>query len=272
MSCLSVSLFPLILDGQMTVPDYARLCKSVGLDGFDLGMVVLKNHTPRYIHDLKEELNEVGLPLVMLTTYPDFTHPDPLQREREYDFLVHDIAFASALNAKYLRVTAGQSHPGIDISEAVDQVVKYIRKASEVADRYGIELVFENHSISKGWFYRDISNSSKVFLEILSRLSGSSISVNFDTANLLVAGEENILDVLRQVIKKVRTIHVADVSTIGNMDPVQLGTGIVPMKEIFGFLKKENFDGWLCLEIWKDEGVAAVKKAVQDVKAIWARA
>src|SRR5690349_1354012 len=97
MSCLPVSLFPAILSGEMTVKEYAVLCREMGLDGFDLGIIVLKNHTPRYISELNADILETKIPLVMLTTYPDFTHPDDVQREREFDFLVYDIALASAV-------------------------------------------------------------------------------------------------------------------------------------------------------------------------------
>ncbi len=118
----------------------------------------------------------------------------------------------------------------------------------------------------------DVSNSPKIFLEIMKQLGETNIAVNFDTANVLVAGEDNTIDILDQVITKVKTIHVADTSAKGKMDPVQLGTGIVPMKEIFSYLRSKQFDGWLCLEIWKDEGIEAIKKAVGFVKETWDKA
>jgi len=256
----------------MTVKEYAALCRSLGLDGFDLAIILLKNHTPRFIQEFKEEISEEKIPLVMLTTYPDFTHPDAMQREREFDFLVHDIALASAVQAKFLRVTAGQAHPGVTEDNAVAWPVHYLAKAAAVADKYGVQLVFENHSTSKGWYYMDVSNSPRVFLEIVKQLDATSIAVNFDMANVLVSGEENTIEVLDQVITKVKTIHVADTSAKGKMDPVQLGTGIVPMKEIFSYLRSKQYDGWLCLEIWKDEGVESIRKAVGFVKDTWEKA
>ena len=53
MSCLSVSLFPAIANGELTIKEYALYCKSLGLDGFDLGIILLKNHTPKYISQLR---------------------------------------------------------------------------------------------------------------------------------------------------------------------------------------------------------------------------
>ena len=49
MSCLSVSLFPAIINNEITIPEYARFCRNQGLDGFDLGMALIKNHTPKYV-------------------------------------------------------------------------------------------------------------------------------------------------------------------------------------------------------------------------------
>jgi hypothetical protein len=55
----------------------------------------------------------VGIRAAMVTTYPDFTHPDPTERERELTKLEDDIVGASRLGADLVRVTAGQAHPGV---------------------------------------------------------------------------------------------------------------------------------------------------------------
>lgn len=271
-SCLSVSLFPNIMNGEMTIREYADFCKSIGLDAFDIGIILLKNHTPKYIREIRTAISEVGIPLVMVTTYPDFTHPDPLQREREFDFLVHDIALASAVGAKYLRVTAGQAHPEITEQDGIDWAVTYLKKAAPISDKYGITLVYEDHSKPGAWDYMDFSNPPSIFLEIARQLRGTSIGINFDTANILVAGEDTTLEVLDQVIDQVMTIHVAETATKGKMDPVAIGTGIVPFEAIFRYLKAKEFDGWLCLEEWGNEGKDGVKRAVDFVKETWARA
>lgn len=269
MSCLSVSLFPPIMSGDMSIREYASLCKRIGLDAFDLGLILLKNHTPKYITQLKNDISEVGIPLAMVTTYPDFTHPDAVERMREFDFLVHDIALASAVGAKFLRVTAGQAHPGIKEEEGIEWAVNYLRKAAPISDQYGITLVYEDHSKPGAWDYMDFSNPPHIFLEIAKQLKDTSIGINFDTANILVAGEDKTIEVLDQVIDQVKTIHVAETATKGKMDPVAIGTGIVPFSAIFSYLKSKNFDGWLCLEEWGNQGAEGVKNAVTYVKKTW---
>lgn len=272
MSCLSVSLFPAIINNEISIREYALFCKNQGLGGFDLGMALIKNHTPRYVSQLKREIEEEGIPLIMVTTYPDFTHPDFLQREREFDFLVHDIALASALGARFLRVTAGQAHPSTTEADGVKWAIEYLKKAAPISDKYGITLVYENHAKPGAWDYMDFSNPPHIFLQIAKGLKDTSIEINFDTANILVAGHQNTIEILDEVIDKVLTIHVAETATFGKMDPVVLGTGIVPFKEIFSYLKSKNFEGWLCLEEFGNKGKEGIQQGIEFVRRTWAEA
>lgn len=272
MSCLSVSLFPKIMNGEMSIREYARFCKSLGLDAFDLGIILFKNHTPKYIHQVNQDILEEKIPLCMVTTYPDFTHPDADQRKREFDFLVHDIALASAFGARFLRVTAGQAHPSTNVEKGIEWAVSNLKKAAPISDAYGITLLYEDHSKPGAWDYMDFSSPPGIFLEIARGIRETSIGINFDTANILVAGEDSTLEVLDQVIDKVKTIHVAETGTKGKMDPVALGRGIVPFESIFSYLKAKKFDGWLCLEEWGNLGAEGVREAVAFVKETWRKA
>jgi sugar phosphate isomerase/epimerase len=269
LSCLSVSLFPAIINGEMTIKEYAEFCRDLGLDGFDLGIVQLKNHTPRYLNQLNKELNDVGIGITMITTYPDFTHPDPMQRAREFEFLRHDIALASGLGAKFLRITAGQAHPEMPVEKGINLVVENFRNIAPVAAEFGIKLVYEDHSKPGAWDYMDFSNPPEIFLSIARQIADTSIGINFDTANILVAGENRTLEVLEQVIDRVETIHVAETATLGKMDPVLLGTGLAPIRDVFALLKKHGWDNWLCIEEWGNMGKEGVKKAVGYTRNIW---
>lgn len=272
LSCLSVSLFSDIINGKMSIREYAKLCKSLELDGFDLGIILLKNHTPTYINSLKKELVEVGINITMITTYPDFTHPDPIQRDREFEYLRHDIALASNLGAKFLRITAGQAHPGMPVNQGIELVVENFRRIAPLADKFGIKLVYEDHSKPGAWDYMDFSNPPEIFLAIAERIADTNIGINFDTANIIVSGQDRTLEVLEKVVNKVETIHVAETATLGKMDPVLLGQGIVPILDVFTLLKKHKWDKWLCIEEWGNMGAEGVKKAVEYTRTLWEKA
>jgi sugar phosphate isomerase/epimerase len=272
LSCLSVSLFPEIINNRMSIKEYATLCKDLGCDGFDLGIIQLKNHSPKYINSIRKDMEDVGINVTMITTYPDFTHPDPVQREREFEYLRHDIALASNLDAKFLRITAGQAHPEMSVDKGINLVVEYFKKIAPVSDKFGVKLVYEDHSKPGAWDYMDFSNPPDIFLAIAKQIKDTSIGINFDTANILVAGENRTVEVLEEVLDNVVTIHVAETATLGKMDPVLLGTGIVPISDVFKTLKKHNWDNWLCIEEWGNMGIEGVRKAVEYTRSTWEKA
>ena len=269
LSCLPVSLFPDISSGKISVKEYARLCKRLALDGFDLGIVLLKNHTPAYIKQFNKDCDEIGLLPAMITTYPDFTHPDPVQRDREFEYLRHDIALASNVGARFLRITAGQAHPDMPVEKGIDLVVDNFRNIAPVAEKFGVKLVYEDHSKPGAWDYMDFSNPPDIFLAIASQIADTGIGINFDTANILVSGNETTLDVLKQVVDNVESIHVAETATLGKMVPVLLGEGLAPIREVFQLLKKHGWDKWLCIEEWSNMGIKGVIEAVKYTRKLW---
>ena len=184
-SCIPVSFFNDILSGVMTIGDWAKIGKEAGLDGIDLSMAFLKNHTPVYLDGVKKELAKVGIPLVMITAYPDFTHPDMLQREREFEYLRSDIALASEIGSKYLRVLAGQAHPETGIEEGIDQAIAYLKKSAPIALKYRIKLLYENHAKPGLRNYTDFSEPTDIFLRVAEDIKDTGIGINFDTANTI---------------------------------------------------------------------------------------
>lgn len=271
-SCLAVTLFPQILKGEFEILDYIRLMKSMNLDGFDLGMILLKNKSEKELGSINEYIHNESLPLIMVTTAPDFTHPDEKQRVIEMESMIKNINVASFLGAKYVRIVAGQAHPGVTRKVGVEWVVNSFLKLIDVADSKKIKLLYEDHSKTAVWDYLDFSNPPDIFLEIADRIKNTPIGINFDTANILVAGEDRTIEVLDKVFDKVETIHVNDISVKGKMSPTLIGTGIVPIPEIFSYLKNRGFDNWVCIEEWGNQGIDGVKKAVEYTRKAWKEA
>lgn len=272
LSCLAVSLFPQVSSGELSIADYIRLMKRLNLDGFDLGMVLLKNKSAADLDAIHACITTESLPLIMVTTAPDFTHPDKNQRGIEFASMLQNIAVASHLGARYVRIVAGQAHPGVSRRDGVEWVVGSFFRLIDAAEKRKIKLLYEDHSKTAAWEHLDFSNPPDVFLEIAERIKDTPIGINFDTANVLVAGEDRTLEVLDRVFPKVETIHVNDISTRGTMSPTLIGTGIVPNREIFTYLKRRGFDGWVCIEEWGKQGTAGVEKAVRYTRESWASA
>ena len=267
-SCLPVSFFKAMQSGKISLRDWAHMANNLGLNAIDLSIVLIRNHTPVLLNQINRELEEENIGITMITTYPDFTHPCPLQREREFEYLRHDIAVTSQIGARYLRILAGQAHPETVLPDGINWAVEYFKKASACADKFGITLLYENHSKPSAWDYDDFSLPTGIFLEIYERTRSTSIKINFDTGNTLVFGDAPI-PVLEKVIDDVETIHIADNAEKGKLSPVVIGTGIVPFDEIFMVLKEHSFDGWFCIEEASNTGEYGVRAALDFIHGKW---
>ena len=259
-SCLPVSLFDDICSGRMSLQAWAEAAKEIGYDGIDLSLLMLTAHTETYLQRIRRELDRAGLPVVMATTYPDFTHPDPKQRQREADYLARDIALCDQLGIRYLRVLVGQAHQEVSEEAGVTLAAEHLRQADAVAGKYTVQLLYENHAKPGAWSKVDFSYPIDIFFRIFDQLKDTGILLNFDIGNIVAQNREP-LPILEQVIDRVETVHISDMSAYGKFDPVEIGTGVCPIQDILKRLKEYGFQGWLCIEEASGHGLAGIASA-----------
>ena len=264
-SCLPVSYFPLVHAGGMTVQRWGREAAALGFDGFDISSIFIARHTPVYLREIREFLAESPIPLVMMTTYPDFTHPDAMQRRREIDYFLTDIAVCSELGIPYLRLLSGQAWPTVSVEQGLEYVEQAFLRVSEAARDYGVTLVYENHAKPADWDYLDFGFPLSVFRRIIPLINGRTIRLNFDTANATAAGADS-LRLLREVYPLVETIHLSDTASTTGLAPVQLGTGLTPNKKVLEWLKIQRFRGWICIEEASGQGRAGIQAAADFIR------
>jgi len=268
LSCLPVSWFNDILTGKRALKEWVRFAASLGLDGVDFTILFFQHMDEMGLYDLREEIERVGLKTCMLASYPDFTHPDAEERIRQIEDMRRIVQLASRLGASLIRVTAGQRHPGVTRQQGIKWAIEGLRQVLPEADRLDVTLAYENHTKGAPWQYWDFSQRSDVFLEILDGLRDTSLGVNFDTANPLVSNEDP-LALLEAVKDRVASVHAFDVRAVGSLEPVIVGTGVTPFRQIFSVLKCEGFDGWICIEEASRSGSEGFQKAVSCIRQVW---
>ena len=271
MSCLPVTLFGDIINGKRTLSDWADFAKEEGLDGIDLSVLLVKDRTPVCVTNARKAVDDAGMGVIMITTYPDFTNPDRMQRERELAYAISDVALASAMGAKYLRITAGQYYDWADEKEALRVVKECFLKVQEAADKMGVALLVENHSKPGAWENPDYLFDTNRFLMMAEMLKDTKVRINFDTANTVAAGDDAI-ETFKKVAPMVETIHVNDLKAAGGVDFCVCGRGVAPIEEIFREAKKAGFDGWVCIEEAGFDGLEGMKEAFDFTRAAWERA
>lgn len=274
LSCLPVSLFPDFASGKYDIVSWGGEARRIGFDGFDISALFIKNHTPAYLTELRKNIDSIGIPLVMTCVYPDFTHPGARQRAREAAYLANDIATVSELGGKYLRVLAGQAHPGLKREEGVRRAVEGLTAAAKVAEQFGPTLVYENHAKPGAWHHIDFSFPPDIFLEVFAGIKNTAVRLNFDIGNATAeaASEGDELKLLAKVIEKVETLHVCDMKQRGVFSPTLVGTGVTPIRDLFAFARAHGFDGWLCMEEAANQGLDGVRRAHDFIRETWEKA
>lgn len=267
LSCLPVSLFPEIISGEMDLYEWTDFAHQAGLDAVDFSILFLRSRTRREISKAKEALNRAGMSLAMITTYPDFTDPSPVQRDRELAHTYSDIAVAAELEASYVRITAGQACTR-DVRETLDGIMECFDRCEAFARQAGVKLVYENHAKPGAWEVPDFDFNTAIFLQMAEMTKGKDIGINFDTANTWGFGDDPV-PVFKKVLSQVETIHVADIRSKGSMEYTEIGQGTAPIKEILNLAKRNGFDGLVSIEEASMHGVDGIERAVQTTRKIW---
>jgi len=252
----------------MNVAEWAQIGASVGLDAIDLSIMLVKDLSCAGVAQLRADIEASDMTITMITSYQDFTHPDPKCRGSEFLTARNTVQVAESLRARYLRVTAGQAHPETSKEDGITWAVEGLSRLLEVSQGCGVEFVIENHSKPMAWNHADFSQPPDIFLEIVRQTSGIKLGVNFDTANATIFSK-NPSSFLAKVIDRVVTVHAADSSARGELKMTLLGTGIVPFGTLFAQLKGSSFDGWICIEEGSFKGREGIEASVQFVRQTW---
>ena len=268
MSCLPVSLYPELSAGRWSLADWFRFAAELGLDGADISVAHLANREPTYLRTLRGQAESAGITIAMLVTYADFTHPGAAERARQVDELRAYIDAGVELGVAFLRVTAGQAHPGISRPAGIEWAVEGLTACLEHPRQAGIVLAYENHTKGYAWTYNDFSQPSDIFLEIVRRTEGTGLGILYDTANTLAHGDDP-LAVLEQVKHRVAVIHTNDIRRAGAFEPVLVGSGVAPIGPIYEVLIQAGFDGWLCVEEASKTGEAGFRAAIPYAERMW---
>jgi sugar phosphate isomerase/epimerase len=268
LSCLPVSFFADIIAERMPVADWARLGAELGLDAIDLSILFVPDRSPAAVTALRREIESQGIRVAMVTSYPDFTHPDAKLRERELALGQEVMAVAAGLGAELVRVTAGQAHPETGRADGIAWAADGLCQLVESTRGLGVTPVYENHAKPGAWTYTDFSQPPEIFLEIVQRTADVGLGINFDTGNA-AAFADDPLALLNKVITRVVSIHASDSAVRGELRHVLLGTGVTPYPALFRRLAQAGWDGWLCMEEASCQGRGGVEAAARFIRQTW---
>lgn len=271
---MRISVFPkgelddIVVHGRLTVTEWIDQAAGLPVDGVELYSAFFPADAPHVVDDVRKALERHRLQMPMLCVSPDFTHPDPDERRRQFDEQVRMIRLAATLGGPgaSCRVLSGQRHPGVDDDEGVAWVVAAFHELIPIARELDVVLGFENHYKDGYWRHPEFAQRRELYLRILHAVDERvHFGVQFDPSNAVTAGEDST-DFLREVVDRVVTMqasdrHLADGArledlrqtdgTIGYSSKLLhgvIGQGLNDYPAIFTLLADTGYDGWISIE------------------------
>ena len=242
-SCLPVSLYPEFFSGERTVAEWSKQAKDLDLDAVDINALFLRNKS---IEEIKQIRAELTVPVLMVSAYSDFTLPSDEERAAALATAIEDMHRASAIGARYIRLTAGQAYPGEKDEDMIRRIRECFVKCAEVAEEVGLVILLENHSQPGAWKYPDFDFHMERFLTLWDELKDLPIAVNFDTANAYALKDwKRLLDA---VTGRIATIHLNDLASVEPLAFARVGEGIVPLEEMVRAVYATGYTGPICIE------------------------
>lgn len=252
---------------RLTVDEFLEKAKELNYDGVML-MAKRPHLSPLDYNKedrarLKKKINDLGLTLVGLAGYSDFTAGMDKggipHTEIQAAYLGQVAELARDLGTNMVRIFTGYERPGIPYDKQYATVVEGIKMAAQEARKYGVTLVVQNH--------HDIALHHDAMYWLLKEVNMPNVMAGWDAWSPTLEGlsqEELRASVLKMKPFIANTIAADYVilpryhyeSTLTNYvedKPViratPMGKGIVDYKTFITTLKEIGYQGYLVYEM-----------------------
>ncbi|MFN7894442.1 MAG: sugar phosphate isomerase/epimerase family protein [Pirellula sp.] len=264
-------------DGSMKLAEWFQLASGLGVDGIEFYAGFLEMQDRANWHNVRQQVDQLGLRVPMMCCSPDFTHPDRHFREEQIAKQRYWIDMTSVMGGQFCRVLSGQRRPELSIEHGVKLAAECILECLPYAEERGITLIIENHYKDDFWEYPEFAQKMDVFCSLVNAVQHPHFGVNYDPSNAYIAGDDPI-ELLKRVSHRVVTMHASDRYLIeGTLEDLrreesgsagyvkrlrhgEIGKGLNDYDAIFTELKRVGFDGWISIE----DGVEGIEQLARS--------
>ncbi|MCY3011859.1 MAG: sugar phosphate isomerase/epimerase [Planctomycetota bacterium] len=264
-------------DGSMKLAEWFQLASGLGVDGIEFYAGFLEMQDRANWHNVRQQVDQLGLRVPMMCCSPDFTHPDRHFREEQIAKQRYWIDMTSVMGGQFCRVLSGQRRPELSIEHGVKLAAECILECLPYAEERGITLIIENHYKDDFWEYPEFAQKMDVFCSLVNAVQHPHFGVNYDPSNAYIAGDDPI-ELLKRVSRRVVTMHASDRYLIeGTLEDLrreesgsagyvkrlrhgEIGKGLNDYDAIFTELKRVGFDGWISIE----DGVEGIEQLARS--------
>jgi sugar phosphate isomerase/epimerase len=255
---------------QMTIEDFLKRAKELGVDGVSLESCFIKSFDPGYLAELKSTLDDYGFDRVWA-----WGHPDGLEGGKNEAMLldmIEHISYAKAIGAEVMRVVGSSLAFRLDPhGPQLEKLTKMFKEAVKVAEEMNIKMAVENH----------FDFDSDEFLALIEEVGSPYFGLTFDTGNFTRLLDEPV-KAMEKLGNYVYATHLKDLKITPNtpadewffFSSVPVGDGYVNIPELARMLAGFNYQGLLAVELdfthpeCAGQEDAAVEKSVKYLQKL----
>jgi len=251
----------------LSVDDFVVKAKELGYDGVIL--MAKRPHVSPLDYDkearakLKKKISDLGLTLVGLAGYSDFTagidKAGIPHTEIQAAYIGQVAELAADLGTNIVRIFTGYERPGIAYDRQYAIVVEGLQLAAKEAQKYGVTLVVQNH--------HDIALHHEAMYWLMQDVNMPNVKVGWDawSPNLQGLTKEEIkasiyklkpyiaMTIAADYVSMPRYRYDSNLTNYFPTDPVmratQMGKGIIDYDTFFNTLKEIGYQGYLMYEM-----------------------
>jgi sugar phosphate isomerase/epimerase len=287
-TCLHSVSYTGIWRGQatLTVDEFLLKAKELGFDGVMLGAkrphVSLLDYDDAARQKLRARIKELGLELVCLAGYTDFTagidKPGVPNVEIQAIYVGELARLARDLGTSMVRIYTGYERPDIPFDKQYAMVIEGLQQAGKLAAKYGITLAIQNH--------HDIALHHDAMKWLLDEVNLPNVKAAFDCWSPTLEGlsPEEIkkgVHSMKPYIVHTTTADYAElprfrynsnqtnyIALESQMRAVEMGKGFLDYKSFINALKEIGYQGYIAYEMCEVlEGGGSVENLDKAAKA-----
>ncbi|HPA87432.1 MAG TPA: sugar phosphate isomerase/epimerase family protein [Bacteroidales bacterium] len=268
-TCLHSVSYMGVWRGQatLTVDEFLLKARELGFDGVMLAAkrphVSVLDYDAEARRKLRERIDELGLELVCLAGYCDFTagvdKAGIPNTEIQAVYIGELARLARDLGTDMVRIFTGYERPGIPYDRQYAMVAEGIREAGMIAAQYGITLAIQNH--------HDIALHHESMKWLIDEINLPNVKAAFDCWSPVLEGLNS--EELREAVHKMKPylIHTttADYMELprfsydpdhtnyspleSQMRAVPMGEGFLDYKTFINALREIGYQGYIAYEM-----------------------
>jgi sugar phosphate isomerase/epimerase len=175
LGCAAYSYRDLLKSGEMSLQEFVRQCRRMGLDGVELTAYYFADTGRERLQELKRHCFREGMHILATAVGSNFAQADADRRREHVAMTKAWIDHSVILGAPCIRVFAGPIPEGRTEAEAFGWAVACLEECIAYGAERGVVVALENHG--------GITGTADQVLRLVERLNGPWFGLNLDFGN-----------------------------------------------------------------------------------------